>query len=54
MTDFTKAVKSVVAKIPKGSVMSYKEVAEKAGYKGASRAVANVMAKNYDPRSALS
>lgn len=45
---FTESVKSVVKKIPKGSVMTYKEVAEKAGNPRAARAVARVMAANYD------
>jgi len=49
MTEFTQKVKAVVAKIPKGKVMTYKEVATAAGEPAAARAVANVMAKNYDP-----
>lgn len=46
---FTETVKNVVKQIPKGSVMTYKEVAEKAGNPRAARAVARVMAANYDP-----
>lgn len=46
---FTDKVKSVVRKIPKGRVMTYKEVAAKAGNPKAFRAVANIMAANYDP-----
>ena len=46
---FTDKVKSVVKKIPKGKVMTYKEVAAKAGNPKAFRAVANIMAANYDP-----
>lgn len=46
---FTQSVKRVVAKIPKGSVMTYKEVAVAAGNPRAARAVANIMAANYDP-----
>jgi O-6-methylguanine DNA methyltransferase len=49
MTTFTEKVKAVVRQIPKGSVMSYTQVAEKAGNPKAARAVANVMAANYDP-----
>jgi methylated-DNA-[protein]-cysteine S-methyltransferase len=45
---FTERVKEIVKNIPKGSVMTYKEVAAKAGNEKASRAVANIMAANYD------
>lgn len=47
MTTFADAVRDVVRKIPKGTVMSYKEVAAAAGKPAAARAVANVMANNY-------
>lgn len=50
MSDFTQAVKAVVKKIPSGSVMTYKEVAIAAGNDKAARAVANIMAANYDPQ----
>ena len=46
---FTNEVKRVVASIAKGSTMTYKEVATAAGNEKASRAVANIMAANYDP-----
>ncbi len=49
MQTFTEKVKAVVRAIPKGSVMTYKEVAKKAGNDKAARAVANTMAANYDP-----
>ena len=49
MASFTESVKEVVRKIPKGSVMTYAEVATKAGNPRAYRAVANTMAANYDP-----
>ena len=49
MTDFSEKIRAVVRKIPKGSVLTYKEVAEQAGNPKAARAVANVMAANYDP-----
>ena len=49
MSEFTPIVKAIVAKIPKGAVMTYKEVAVAAGRPKAARAVANIMAANYDP-----
>lgn len=48
-SSFTDRVKIIVANIPKGKVMTYKEVAATAGNKDAARAVANIMAANYDP-----
>ena len=49
MQTFTQNVKNIIKKIPKGSVMTYKEVAIQAGDPNAARAVANIMAANYDP-----
>jgi methylated-DNA-[protein]-cysteine S-methyltransferase len=49
MLKFTNKVREIVAQIPKGEVMTYQEVAIAAGNPKAARAVANVMAKNYDP-----
>lgn len=46
---FSNKVRSIVKAIPLGSVLSYKEVAERAGNPKAARAVARVMATNYDP-----
>lgn len=46
---FFDSVNQVVKNIPKGSVMTYKQVAEKAGNPKAARAVANQMAKNFNP-----
>ncbi len=46
---FAEKVFAVVAKIPKGKVLTYKEVAEKAGNTKASRAVGNILNKNYNP-----
>lgn len=46
---FTEKVKEVVRTIPRGSVLTYKEVASRAGNPKAARAVANIMAGNYDP-----
>lgn len=45
---FSEIVKEVVRHIPKGEVRTYKEVATLAGNPGAARAVARVMAANYD------
>ena len=49
-SNFAERVRSVVAKIPKGSVMTYAGVAKKAGYPGAARAVGTLMAHNFDPK----
>lgn len=49
MKKFSEKVKDVVRAIPQGKTMTYKEVALKAGNQRAARAVANIMAKNYDP-----
>jgi O-6-methylguanine DNA methyltransferase len=46
---FTQKVYEVVKKIPSGKVLTYKEVAKKAGNEKASRAVGNILNKNYDP-----
>ena len=48
MTQFQDQVRAVVRKIPKGSVLTYKQVAYAAGKPGAARAVASTMANNYD------
>ncbi len=48
-SNFARRVAAVVAKIPKGQVMTYAAVAKRAGSPGASRAVGSLMAKNYDP-----
>lgn len=45
---FSDKVRDVVKKIPKGKVLTYKEVARKAGNEKASRAVGSIMKKNYD------
>ncbi len=47
---FTNRVKAIVTAIPKGSVLTYAEVAQKAGSPKAYRAVASLMSKNYDPK----
>ena len=50
MQTFTEKVYAVVKKIPAGSVMTYKEVAEKIGHSRAYRAVGMILSKNYDPQ----
>lgn len=49
MPTFTEKVFSIVRKIPKGKVMTYKEVAIKLGRPGSSRAVGTALSKNFDP-----
>ena len=49
MKTFTEKVHTIVKQIPAGKVMTYQEVAKKAGNPKAYRAVANLMAKNFDP-----
>lgn len=46
---FKDRVYAVVKKIPKGKVLTYKEVAKLAGSPQAFRAVGNMLNKNYDP-----
>jgi len=48
MKTFADKVRDVVKKIPKGKLMTYKEVAAKAGNPRAARAVGAVMRTNYD------
>lgn len=48
MKTFQQKVIDVVKKIKKGEVLTYGEVARRAGNEGASRAVGTVMAKNKD------
>lgn len=45
---FREKVFSVVRVIPKGSVLTYKEVAQRAGSPGASRAVGSILKTNFD------
>lgn len=47
---FKEKVYQVVAKIPKGQVLSYGEVAKRAGSPRAYRAVGNIMHNNPDPQ----
>lgn len=46
---FTQKVLDIVRHIPKGKIMTYKEVAEKAGSPNAARAVGSIMKNNYLP-----
>lgn len=48
MTEFQEKVRAVVRNIPSGKTLSYKEVAKLAGNTKAARAVANIMAANFD------
>ncbi len=48
-TEFQRKVYGVVRKIPKRKVMSYKEVAERAGRPRAWRAVGNILNKHQKP-----
>jgi len=40
---------AVVRDIPKGHILTYKDVARLAGSPGAYRAVGNILSSNYDP-----
>mgnify|MGYP001564135509 CR=1 FL=1 len=46
---FTEKVYEVTRKIPKGSTLTYKEVARKAGNPKAVRAVGTILSKNFNP-----
>lgn len=46
---FSEKVYFIVSKIEKGSVLTYKQVAKKAGNPKAFRAVGNILNKNYNP-----
>ena len=50
LLSFAQKVYEVVKKIPKGEVLTYQEVAKKAGNAKAYRAVGNILNKNYDPK----
>ncbi len=47
--DFRARVLAVVRKIPRGQVLTYKEVARRARRPRAYRAVGNILNKNYNP-----
>lgn len=46
---FSEKVYRVVARIPRGKTLTYKEVAKKAGSPKAARAVGTIMSKNFNP-----
>lgn len=48
METFTEKVFAVVKKIPKGKVLTYANVAKKAGSPKAVRAVGSILKKNFD------
>ena len=48
MTEFRTRVLTVVAKIPRGSTLTYKQVATAAGNPNASRAVGAIMKTNFN------
>ena len=47
--NFRERVLKIVRDIPKGKVMSYSEVARRAGSPRAARAVGTIMSHNFDP-----
>ncbi len=47
---FSQKVFAIVSKIPSGKVLTYKEVARRAGSLNAYRAVGNILNKNRNPR----
>lgn len=49
-SDFKQKVLRVVAGIPRGKAMTYKEVAKKGGRARAYRAVGNILNKNYNQK----
>ncbi len=49
MKSFADKVREIVRAIPKGKTMTYGQVARRAGFPGAARAVGGVMKHNYDP-----
>lgn len=48
MKTFSERVYGIVRGIPKGKILTYKEVARRAGSAKAYRAVGNILNKNYD------
>jgi len=51
--EFKKKVLKIVRHIPKGKVLTYKEVAQKAGSPKAYRAAGNILKKNKNPKIPL-
>ncbi len=50
ITLFREKVLKIVKKIPKGKILTYGEVARRAGNPRAARAVGTILNKNYDPK----
>ena len=50
MKTFKEKVLEVVRKIPRGKMVTYKEVARRAGSGGASRAVGSILKQNFNPQ----
>lgn len=50
MTSFLEKIYEIVRKIPRGKVLTYKEVAKLAGSPRAFRAVGNILKKNRNPQ----
>ncbi len=48
MNNFSEQVIAVVKGIPRGSTLSYRNVAARAGFPGAARAVGSLMKRNHD------
>lgn len=48
MSLFSERVLAIVRRIPRGSTLTYQAVAHKAGNPRASRAIGNILNKNYD------
>lgn len=49
MLTFRQKVLNIVSKIPKGKIMTYGEVAKRAGNTKAARAVGAILKTNFDP-----
>lgn len=47
---FKNNVFRIVSKIPRGKTLTYKQVAQRAGFPRAYRTVGNILHKNYDPK----
>jgi O-6-methylguanine DNA methyltransferase len=50
VTPFAKRIFEIVRHIPKGKILTYKQVAFAAGRPRAYRAVGNILSTNYDPK----
>lgn len=50
MKTFRQKVLEVVARIPRGKVLTYQKVAKKAGNPRGWRAAGNILNENYDPK----